>query len=59
MNFKKWLEDTGQVDSAFLANTSAPDGFSKLKSKYMAGTSKEKYKSINPEKKFGFKHKYK
>ena len=59
MEFRKWLEDCGAVDSSKTANTSAPDGFSFLQSKYIAGHRKEAPSNIEPEKKFGKKKRMK
>ena len=52
MDFKKWLENACEVQSARLTNTAQDLDFAYLKSKYQAGTKKDTRK-LNPEKTFG------
>lgn len=53
-NFKKWLEDTGEV-TQLSANTAVDDKFAYIRSKYMSGYKQDDNKKINVKKIFGKK----
>lgn len=41
MEFKRWLEDTGEVVGVYMTNNMANDRFATIASKYMAGKRNE------------------
>lgn len=53
LNFKAWLEDTGEVENKDLTNTTSDDKFAYLRSKYMGGTKKNNEKKVDTKKLFG------
>lgn len=52
LTFSQWLEEAGEVNTAYLTNTAVDDRFQTIRSKYMANHIRQK-KEHDPEKLFG------